>query len=145
MEFYSNLTPAEKNKLIQFPVYITLLAANLDGKLDDKEKQKATEIAQIKHYDNKEPLLVKFYQDVQEVFAQNLDSLDAQLPKDKDQREQAIRQQLGELEGILAKLSTQYNNAMHRSIQAFKEHVSKAHENVLEHFFFPFPIKGFTE
>lgn len=145
MEFYTNLTEAEKNKLIQFPVYITLLAANLDGQLDEREKQKATEIAQIKHYENKEPLLKKFYEDVQQVFSRNLELLDTQLPKDKDQREAAIRQQLGELEGILAKLSTQYNNAMHRSIQAFKEHVSKAHENVLEHFLFPFPIKGFTE
>lgn len=145
MEFYATLPEQEKNKLLQFPVYITLLAANLDGELDEREKQKANEIANIKHYENKEPLLTKFYEEVQAVFSKNLDSIDAQLPKDKDQREAAIRQQLGELEGILSQLSTPYNNAMHRSIQAFKEHVSKAHENVLEHFFFPFPIKGFTE
>ncbi|MFT3795472.1 hypothetical protein [Flavobacterium sp.] len=145
MEFYATLTEQEKNKLIQFPVYISLLAANQDGQLDDKEKQKANEVAHIKKYENKEPLLVKFYEDVEAQFASNLDALDAQLPHDKDQREAAIRQQLGELEGILSKLSTQYNNAMHRSIQTFKEYVSKAHENVLEHFIFPFPIKGFTE
>lgn len=145
MEFYTDLSPAEKEKLWQFPVYITLLAANLDGKLDEREKQKAREIAEIKNYDNKEPLLVQYYQDVNAHFAKNLDYLDGQLPKDREQREEAIRQQLGELEAIMHKLGTQYNNALHRSIQAFKEYVSRAHGNVLENFLFPFKIKGFTD
>lgn len=144
MELYANLTAEEKEKLLRFPVYISLLAANQDGKLDDREKQKATDLVHIKNYENKEPALAKYYTEATAVFERNLVYLDAILPKEKSQREAAIRQQFAELEGILSKLGAEYNNAMHRSIQAFKEQVSKAHENVLEHFFFPFPIKGFT-
>lgn len=145
MELYANLTSKEKEKLLRFPAYITLLAANADGKLDDREKQKAKDLAQIKNYDNKEALLMRYYDEVAVVFEHDLEYLDGILPKDKESREAAIRQQFAEMEGILNKLGVQYNNAMHRSLQSFKEHVSKAHDNTLERFFFPFPIKGFTE
>ena len=145
MELYATLNPKEKEKLLQFPVYISLLAANADGELDDREKQKANDIAQIKNYDSKEPILIRYYEEVAAVFEHNLNHLDSILPKDKDEREAAIRQQFAELEGIVNKLGTQYNNALHRSLQSFKEHVSKAHQNTLEGFFFPFPIKGLTE
>jgi len=145
MELYANLSSEEKTKLLQLPAYITLLAANADGKLDDREKQKATEFVNIKNYDNKEPLLVKYYSEVQEHFEQTLEYIDAQLPTDKDQRENALKQQLSEIEIILNKLGTEYVKAMHRSMESFMDYVSKAHESVLEHFFFPFSIKGFSE
>ena len=145
MELYANLSSEEKTKLLQLPAYITLLAANADGKLDDREKQKATEFVNIKNYDNKEPLLVKYYSEVQEHFEQTLEHIDAQLPTDKDQRENALKQQLSEIEIILNKLGTEYVKAMHRSMESFMDYVSKAHESVLEHFFFPFSIKGFSE
>lgn len=145
MELYANLSPQDKAKLLKFPVYITLLAANADGKLDDRERQKAQDLASIKNYDNKEPLLTRYYEEVAAVFESNLEAADAELPKDKSLREEAIREHFAELESIVSQLGVQYNNALHRSLQAFKEQVSKAHENVLEHFFFPFPIKGLTE
>jgi hypothetical protein len=145
MELYANLTSEEKDKLLKFPAYITLLAANADGKLDDREKQKANEFVNIKNYDDKEPLLVKFYAEVQTHFEQNLEYLDAQLPTDKQLREDALKQQIAELEVILGKLGSEYIKAMHRSMQSFMDYVSKAHDSVLEHFFFPFSIKGFTE
>jgi len=145
MELYANLTQEEKDKLLKFPAYITLLAANADGQLDEREKEKATEFVNIKNYDNKEPLLVKYYTEVQIDFARTLDYLDAQLPTDKDLREDALKQQLAELELILGKLGSEYIKAMHRSMESFKDYVSKAHDNVLEHFFFPFSIKGFSE
>lgn len=145
MELYANLTPEEKFKLLRFPVYISLLAANADGKLDEREKEKATEFVNIKNYDNKEPLLVKYYTEAQAVFEDSLEYIDAQLPRHKEAREEAIKQQLEEIEEILRKLGSEYSKAMHRSMKSFMDYVSKAHENVLEHFLFPFSIKGFTQ
>lgn len=145
MELYANLSTHEKDKLLKFPAYITLLAANADGKLDNREKQKATEFANIKNYDDKEPLLVKYYAEVTENFKQNLEYIDAQLPADKDQREEALKQQIAEIETILNKLGSEYVKAMHRSMQSFMDYVSKAHDSVFEHFVFPLSIKGFTE
>ena len=145
MELYTTLTPAQKQKLLHFPVYISLLAANADGKFDDQEKQKAVEMADIKNYDNKEPLLTRFYADAQDAFEENLEHLESLLPKDKQQREDAIKQQLAEIEAVLSELGPEYVKAMYRSMQSFKAYVSKAHDNVLEHFLFPLPIKGLTQ
>ncbi len=145
MELYTTLTPQQKQQLLQFPAYISLLAANADGKFDEREKQKAVDIAHIKNYDNKEPLLTRFYTDVQATFGQILEELDAQLPRDKDQREEAIKNGLARIENVLSELGPEYVKALHRSMQAFKEYVSRAHDNVLEHFLFPLPIKGITQ
>ncbi|SCY41378.1 hypothetical protein [Flavobacterium caeni] len=145
MELYANLTHEQREKLQQFPAFISLLAANADGQLDDQEKQKAIDLAHIKDYDNKEPLLARYYQDVRENFAQQLDRLDALLPRDKKQREEAIKYQLTEIETILGVLGSAYAQAMRRSMQSFKEYVSNAHDHVLEHFLFPLPIKGITQ
>jgi hypothetical protein len=38
-----------------------------------------------------------------------------------------------------------YRSAMHRSMKSFKDHVSKAHRNVLIDFIFPMPIKGLSD
>jgi len=46
---------------------------------------------------------------------------------------------------ILKKLGKEYASTMHRSMKTFKDHVSKAHRNVLEYFVFPLPIKGLTD
>ncbi|MCU7549288.1 hypothetical protein OCK74_09180 [Chitinophagaceae bacterium LB-8] len=42
------------------------------------------------------------------------------------------------------KLGKEYASAMRRSMQSFKDHVSKAHHNVLVDFIFPIPIKGIS-
>ncbi len=48
------------------------------------------------------------------------------------------------LEKIVSKLGEDYTSAMQRSMKSFKNHVSKAHNNVLVDFIFPMPIEGLT-
>jgi hypothetical protein len=50
MKDFKNLTTEEYNKLLQFPAYISLLAANVDGYLDDAEKDAAVELTHIKTF-----------------------------------------------------------------------------------------------
>jgi len=67
------------------------------------------------------------------------------LPTEKDFREAAIKKELLKLEKIVQKLGKDYTLTMHSSMKSFKEHVSKAHHNVLTNFIFPLPIPGLTE
>jgi hypothetical protein len=46
------------------------------------------------------------------------------------------------LDKIVLKPGQEYASIMHRSMKSFKDHVSKAHHNVLIDFIFPMPIKG---
>ena len=71
--------------------------------------------------------------------------LDRDLPKENDKREATIKKELLNLEIIVLKLGKEFTSTMHRSMQSFKEHVSKAHHNVLVDFIFPIPIHGLTD
>ncbi len=92
-----------------------------------------------------DPLLANFYKEADKVFRKNLEQLEKDLPKEKDIREAAIKKDLLNLEKIIRKLGKKYSIAMHHSMKSFKDHVSKAHHNVLVDFIFPIPIPGLSD
>jgi len=144
MESFNNLEKNEREMLIKFPVYISLLAINNDEGLDAMGKKSAIKFSNIKTY-SCDPLLQDFYKEVDRVFEKNITELDNQLPKDRNEREHAIKSELRKLEKILMKMGDEYILTMHLSMKSFKDHVSKAHRNVLEYFIFPVPINGITD
>ncbi len=138
-----NISMKENEALLKFPVYITLLAANSDSKLDDTEKKSAIKFSHIKTY-SCDPLLAGFYEAADKVFERNMVQLDHDLPVENDKRISAIKMHLADLEKIVSKLGKVYSEVMHRSMKSFKDHVSKAHHNVFVDFIFPMPIEGLT-
>jgi hypothetical protein len=140
---FENLTYHENETLLKFPVYISLLAANADGKLDETEESSAVEFAHIKTY-SCDPLLVDFFKEVHQIFSITLNELNKALPFGKTNRETAIKKKLKEMEEIITKLGPFYTSLIHKSMQSFKDHVSRAHHNVVIDFIFPMPIKGLT-
>ena len=143
MKQFNNLSEQEKESLLKFPAFISLLAANSDNKLDEMEKQSAIKFSHIKTY-SCDPLLTEFYEDADKVFKRNIEQLDKDLPQERKRREAAIKKDLSKLETIVLKLGKEYNTVMHRSMKSFKDHVSQAHHSVLVDFIFPMPIKGLT-
>lgn len=144
MSIFQNISEYEKNALLSYPAYITLLAANKDGVLDDKEKKAAVDLYRTRTVVCDE-LLQEFYSEQDVIFEKNLLEIDMKLPKDKEKRESVIKTELIYLSNILSKLDEKYVNAMHKSMEAFKEHVSKAHHSILVDFIFPIPIAGLSE
>jgi hypothetical protein len=144
MRIFENLTEAEKDELLKFPAYVSLLAANAEGGLDKAEKKAAIHFSHIKTY-SCHPMLWGYYHEADKVFEQNITQLDEELPRTRRERILAIKDELVKLEKILLKLGEDYTFLMLRSMKSFKDHVSKAHHNVLEDFIFPLPIKGLTE
>lgn len=141
MKLFENLTTREHESLLMFPAYISLLAANVDGKLDEREESTAVDFAHIKTYSS-DPLLVDFFNDVHKTFSITLHALNKALPLGKINRDSAIKKKLVELEAIINKLNPNHASIIRKSMQSFKEHVSRAHHNVLLDFIFPFSIKG---
>lgn len=144
MNRLKELTKQEYETLLKFPAYISLLAANSDGKMDEAEKKSALKFSHIKTY-SCNPELMDFYRDADQVFEKNITKLDNDLPKGKDNRNAAIRDELLKLEKLLEKMGDHYSFIMHRSMKSFKDHVSKAHRNALVNFIFPMPIKGISD
>jgi anaerobic ribonucleoside-triphosphate reductase len=144
MKQFSTLTKDEREALLKFPAYITLLAANSDGLLDKAEKKEALKLEHVKTF-SADPLLKEFYQEADKVFKNNLEKLVENLPEGRKSREAAIKSELAKLEKIIWKLGDDFASVMHHSMKSFKDHVSKAHHNVLVDIIFPLPIKGLSD
>jgi hypothetical protein len=144
MKSFDDLKPAEKDLLLKFPVYVSMLAAEKDDHLDKIEKRTAIQFCHIKTF-TCDPLLSQFYHEAEKRFETNITELDSTLPVNKSEREEIIINELAKIENILLNLGTDYALVMHRSMRSFKNHVSRAHRNILEYFVFPLPISGITD
>jgi hypothetical protein len=120
-----------------------MLAASCDDKLDDVERKTAIKFAHVKTF-SCNPLLSQFYKEADKDFEKTIGQLNEGLPTEKVSREAAIKQKLSDLEKIVIKLGKTYAFIMHQNMQSFKEHISKAHNNVLVDFIFPLPIPGLS-
>ncbi len=143
MDISKNISESENEALLKFPVFVSMLAAISDNKLDEAEKKSAIKFSHIKTY-SCDPMLNSFYSKADKVFEKNMLQLDMDLPIIKEERVAIIKKELLELEKIVSKLGKEYTTVMHRSMKSFKEHVSKAHHSVFVDFIFPMPIKGLT-
>ena len=141
---FRNISLREKERLLKYPAYISLLAANNDGTIDEAEKSTAVKLSHTKTF-SCNPLLTQFYLEVDNVFENNIEQLNKSLPSVKDRRDLAIKKELLSLDKIVSKLGDEYAHVMHKSMKSFKEHVSKAHHNALVNFIFPLPITGITD
>ena len=140
----TEITNKEYEKLLLFPVYISLLAANMDGRLDEKQKRTAIKFAHIKTY-TCDPMFEDYYLEADKEFESNIESLDNELPKDKKSREKAIKKELLDIEKIVTKLGDRYIDKIHKSMDSFKEHVLKAHHSIFMDFLMPVPISGLND
>jgi hypothetical protein len=143
MKTFKELSRDEKDLMYKFPAYISLLAANSDGKMDRISKKAAIKFTHIKTF-SCDPLLSDFYKEAETFFLRNIEELNDQLPREKSARDKMIKEELSKLESILAKMEPDFAKIMHKSMRSYTEHVSKAHNNVLEYFLIPFYIKGLT-
>jgi hypothetical protein len=144
MQLFENLNQFEKDLLLKFPAYISLLAANTDGKIDDTEKKVAIDFTHVKTFSS-DPLLKDYYIEAEKSFQSTIEKLDKELPKGMKERDEAIKIELKKMEPTLNKLGDKFAAIMHKSMKSFTEHVSRAHNNSLEFFLIPFYIKGLTD
>jgi hypothetical protein len=143
MTTFEQLSKADQDEFLKFPAYISLLAANEYGAIDDIDRKTAIEFDHTKTY-TCNPILSGFYEKADHVFKTNFMRLDNELPKGKIARGATIKAELAKLELILLKFDRDYAAAMHQSMKSFKDHISTAHWNVLDSFLFPIPIKGIS-
>lgn len=144
LNLLKKLSERDKKELLKFPAYISMLAANNDDKLDEAEKEAAIKLSHTATFAC-DPILAEFYSEADIIFEKNIEQLDKSLPKGKENRDEAIKKELLKLEKIVKKLGKEYSSTIHQSMKLFKEHVSKAHHNVLLDFIIPVSIPGLYE
>ncbi len=141
---FKKLSKWDYGLLLKFPAYVSLLAANVEGKMDSTEKLSAIEFTHVKTYSS-DPLLAEFFKEVEKNFKQTLQELNTALPNGKAEREAVIKSNLLAIEDIVQKLNPEHIASIHHSMKSFKEHVPKAHNNTLTDFLFPIAIFQFKD
>lgn len=144
MKQWNELNEKDKKLLLRFPAYISLLASTAEGGIDKKEKNVALKLTHIKAFAS-DPLLLDFYKAAEQDFEKEITNLDQHLPHTKEERKQAIENELNKVETVLKQLDTGYASVLRRSMTSYKNYVSRAHQNILEYFIFPLPINGISD
>lgn len=136
MKLFNNLNEEQKQELLKYPAYISLLAAFRNDKLDEGEKKSAINCAHSQTL-SCDSLLIEFYKEADKVFEYNLEQLDKDLPEEMVTREAVIKKEIVNLEKIVGMLGKAYASTLHQSLEAFKEHISNVHHSVIGDFTLP--------
>ncbi|MGE5108935.1 MAG: hypothetical protein ACM3H8_15455 [Sphingobacteriales bacterium] len=122
MKYYSDLNKKEKEQLLKFPAYISLLAATAEGGIDEQEKKSVVKLTHVKTFSS-EPLLSDFYKDAELIFEKTITALDNELPHNKEERASFISRELDKLELLLKKLDPGYASILRHSMESYKQHI----------------------
>jgi hypothetical protein len=139
---YNELPEREKEQLLKFPAYVSLLAASYHNHgMDEKEEKTAIHFIHVRTYQS-DPVLTEFFSDAEKEFEENLIQLNHDLPREKVAREAALRREMSKLEEIVSTMDSEFGKALHESMLTYREHVAHANKSLLEYLVFPIPIKG---
>ena len=105
-EFIS-LSSDEIDLMFKTPFLITILIAGADDKIDNQEMKQAVAIAKLKQKRARREL-VEYYNHVGQDFEDKLKIFIHDLPKDTEERREAISKELGQLNDIFPKLDNKF-------------------------------------
>ncbi|MBV6647514.1 MAG: hypothetical protein KI790_18795 [Cyclobacteriaceae bacterium] len=127
---FEHLREDEVQTLLKAPVYVAILIAGADGKIDKTERKEAVDIARAKQSRAREQL-VDYYKEVGDAFEQNLNQLITELPDDADERISAITSELRKLNYILPKIDNNFSVKLYASLKELAKKIAEASGGIL--------------
>ena len=118
--------PAEKQKILYDAIpYVTLLVAGADGIIEDAELEKGEKVAHIRTFHFHQEWQ-EYYKKVDEHLHERLLELIRILPRQAQQRQEAISKELSKLNSILPLLEPKHAKHFYDGLLSFARHVAKA-------------------
>lgn len=127
---FEPLREDEIQVMLQAPVYVAILIAGADGKIDKSERREAIEVARSKQSRSREQLH-ELYVKVGEQFEANFNKLIDELPSGTDARISAITTELRKLNFILPKIDKNFAIKYHASLKDLAKRIAEASGGVL--------------
>lgn len=127
---FEPLREDEIQVMLQAPVYVAILIAGADGKIDKSERREAIDVARSKQSRSREQLH-EFYKLVGESFEENFIKLIDELPSGTDARISAITTELRKLNFILPKIDKNFAVKYHASLKDLAKRIAEASGGVL--------------
>ena len=127
---FDPLREDEIQVLLKAPVYVAILIAGADGKIDKSERREAIDVARNKQSRSREQLS-DFYKEVGEGFEENFIKLVDELPSGTDARISAITSELRKLNFILKKVDKNFAIKLIASLKDLAKKIAEASGGVL--------------
>lgn len=120
-----NLTEDEIEELYLIPIWVSILIAGADDKIDKSEFRKAVHVANKKQ--KKENNLIKdYYKQVAAKFEVNLKGYMALMPKNKEQRVNFLIEKLDRVNYFFSKMEKDFSYLLYLSFRDFAKKVAHA-------------------
>lgn len=127
---FENLREDEIQVMLKAPVYVAILIAGADGKIDKSERKEAVEVARSRQSRAREQL-VEYYKAVGETFEADFNHLVDTLPEDVKDRNTDIEQELRKLNFILPKIDRVFAIKLYASLKDLAKKIAEASGGVL--------------
>lgn len=121
----NRLSQEDRDLLMIVPVWVCMLVAGADNRIDKRELRKAIEVANEKQKEGS-ILIRKFYSEIAEQFETNLKGYIALLPEDADARNKILISKIEQLNKILPVLDRKFALAYYSSLNDFALEVAEA-------------------
>jgi len=127
---FKPLREDEIDVLLKAPVYVSILIAGADGKIDKAEQKQAIDVARIKQNRSRDQLS-EYYKIVGENFERHFYSLIDSLPSGTEERTQKVSIELRKLNFILPKIDKNFGIKLYASLRDLAKKIAEASGGVL--------------
>lgn len=127
---FEKLTEEEIKVMIQAPVYVSILIAGADNKIDKSEINGAVELVKLKQTKARQALL-DYYKEVGKDFGHDLQESIKELPADASKRNPVVIAYLEKINDILPKLEKEFATQFYASLKEFAKNVAESSGGVL--------------
>ncbi len=122
---FENLSQSESELMFSLPVYVAVLIAGADGDIDNREINRANNLANDKLKNARKDLLA-YYNQANEDFEDKLKMAIANLPNGTKERQIFLVEKLKESNDSFAKLPKKYAIALYASLKETAKKVAEA-------------------
>lgn len=122
---FADLSQEETDIMYSLPIYVAVLIAGADGKIDASELKKAVSLANHKTKKARKELL-EFYQNVNTDYEDKLKMTIANLPADHKQREKLLIEEISKVNAIFKKIEKSFAVKLYASIKENAKLIAEA-------------------
>jgi hypothetical protein len=122
---FDGLDQPEKELMYSLPIYVAVLIAGADGKIDNNELKKAVAISGLKTTKARKEL-IDFYTEVNTDYEDKLKMTIANLPSDVREREKILIEKIAEVNAVMPKLESSFAVKLYASLKEIAKHIAEA-------------------
>ncbi|QCK15544.1 hypothetical protein [Mangrovivirga cuniculi] len=130
VEALKSLKPEEAKTMLEAPVWITILIASADHKIDKEELDEALEMIHLRETTGRF-VLREYYHEVDQTFKEDLNKAVNALPEDEQKAGELVMSHLTKLNEILPKLDSKFAIQFYDAMQDFSTKIAKANGGFL--------------